>query len=190
MNKPNLGEQIRKLRLSKKYTLAVMANRLGVTTSAVAAYENGSRNPSFDVLLKIARMFNVTADNLLGHSSKDYIDISGLCSAQRDSVESLVSTYRKFNALVAGMLGMEGGSERELAQAAEERFADSFEALEREIEDKKGQSKSKSPDAQKQTYENAQDGKEANVSENCEIKYLEARIKTLENIIKQKNGDA
>ena len=94
-----LSEQIRTLRMSKKYTLAVMAERLGVTTSTIAAYENGSRNPSFDILIKIARMFNVTVDMLLGVSNKDLIDVSDLVPEQRDKVEHLISTYRKFNLL-------------------------------------------------------------------------------------------
>jgi len=92
-----LGEQIRKLRMSKKYTLALMADRLGVTTSAVASYENGSRNPSFDVLMKIARIFNVTVDTLLGGNDEDLINVSGLLPEQRDNVQNLISTYTQFN---------------------------------------------------------------------------------------------
>lgn len=99
-NNVKLAEQIKKLRQSKKMTLAVMAERLGVTTSAVAAYENGSRNPSFDVLITIARIFNVTVDNLLGDTNKDFIDVSGLIPEQRDYVEILISTFQKFNMLL------------------------------------------------------------------------------------------
>lgn len=126
MNKITLSEQIRKLRTSKKMTLAALAERLGVTTSTVAAYENGSRNPSFDVLITIARIFNVTVDNLLGYTNKDYIDVSELSLTQRDNVQSLISTYRKFNVLVVEMFDIDG-NEEELRWTAEDYFADSID---------------------------------------------------------------
>lgn len=107
MNKVNLNEQINKLRTSKKMTLATLAERLGVTTSTVAAYENGSRNPSFDVLVKIAQIFNVTIDNLIGYTNRDLIDVSGLSLSQRDNVQNLIATYKKFNLLLTKDFGLD-----------------------------------------------------------------------------------
>lgn len=107
MNNTNLSEQIRKLRESKKMTLAVMAERLGVTTSAISAYENGTRNPSFDVLVKIARIFNVTVDNLL-YTDKDLIDVSGLTVQQRENIQDMIITYKKLNMLVSETFELKG----------------------------------------------------------------------------------
>ena len=101
------GEQIRKLRNAKKITLAVMAERLGVTTSAVAAYEGGSRKPSFEMLVKIARLFNVTIDNLLGYSNKDLMDVSGLTTNQRETVQNTVAMYQMFNKLAVLIINRE-----------------------------------------------------------------------------------
>lgn len=100
MDKIILSERIKELRLSKKMTLAILAERLGITVSAVAAYENGTRNPSFDVLIKIAQIFNVTIDNLLGYTNKDLIDVSELIPIQRENIENLISVYKKFNILL------------------------------------------------------------------------------------------
>lgn len=108
MGEITLGDQIKKFRASKKMTMAVMAERLGVTTSAIAAYENGSRNPSFDVLIKIAKLFNITIDNLLGYTNKDLIDVSDLSLTQRDNVQNLILTYKKFNELVMLAFNLEG----------------------------------------------------------------------------------
>lgn len=107
MNNTTLNEQIKKYRMSKKLTLAVLAERLGVTVSAVASYENGSRKPSFDVLIKIARIFNVTIDNLLGYTNKDLIDVSTLSLSQRNNVQALISTYKKFNMLLADKISLD-----------------------------------------------------------------------------------
>lgn len=109
----NLNEQIKNLRMSRKLTLASLAEKLGVTTSAVAAYENGKRNPSFEVLIKLAQVFNVTIDNLLGYSDKDLIDVSGLSFSQRDSVESLISTYKKLNLLVVERFGFDNNLDKD-----------------------------------------------------------------------------
>jgi len=95
-----LGERIKKLRNSKKMTLSVMAERIGVTISAVAAYENGTRTPSVDVLIKIAKLFNMTIDHLLGYANKDLIDISGLTPTQREIIQNMILVYKKFNCLV------------------------------------------------------------------------------------------
>lgn len=101
MGDVTLGEQIKKLRVAKKMTLALMAKRVGVTLSTVAAYENGTRNPSFDVLVRIARLFNVTIDNLLGYTDRDLLDATDLSTEQRNSVQEIISIYRKYNEAIA-----------------------------------------------------------------------------------------
>lgn len=111
MGKVSLGEQIKKLRTSKKMTLSVMAERTGVTISTISAYENETRTPSLDVLVKIAKLFNVTTDNLLGYSNKDYIDVSSLTLDQRIKVEEMVLLYEKFNKLIMVSFDIEGFEE-------------------------------------------------------------------------------
>ena len=78
-------------------TLAIMAERIGVTVSAVAAYENGTRNPSFDVLIKIASIFHVTVDYLLGRTDRDLLDITDLLDEQKINIRETISMCRKFN---------------------------------------------------------------------------------------------
>ena len=54
-----MGKRIKELRTNAKFTQKELADRLGVTKSTITAYENDSRTPSYDVLIKIARVFNV-----------------------------------------------------------------------------------------------------------------------------------
>lgn len=42
------------------------ANEIGVTLRAWQGYEQGIREPKFEILIKIAELFNVTTDYLLG----------------------------------------------------------------------------------------------------------------------------
>lgn len=92
-----LGGNIKKYRNAKKLTLAVMAERIGVTLSTVAAYEAGTRMPSYEVLLKISNLFNVSTDVLLGNAGKDLIDVSELTAEQRHSIETMVSMHKEGN---------------------------------------------------------------------------------------------
>jgi transcriptional regulator with XRE-family HTH domain len=55
----------RSLRLKRNYTQAELAKKLGVCTSAVGMWERGERHPKRNMLLKIARHFDITVDELL-----------------------------------------------------------------------------------------------------------------------------
>jgi len=183
MGKITLGEQIRKFRLSKKYTLAVMAERLGVTTTAVAAYENGSRKPSFDTLIKIARMFNVTIDNLLGYSSKDYIDISGLCMAQRESVLNAIDFFKKFNTLTVKILDLDKDSENATA-AIEEYCAEPYDSFAGNLENRKHKPKY-GVNKNEKIPNLIEVGEKTTAYEEDKVKTLEDRIKALEETINE-----
>lgn len=95
----HIGTQIKTLRLSRNITQEEFASRINVAKSTVAAYENGSRLPSYDVLVRIADLFHVTTDNLLGRSSVYVMDVSGLTAKQRNSIQDVVTTYKEYNKL-------------------------------------------------------------------------------------------
>ena len=87
----NLGNKLKTLRIQRQMTLKDVACRVGVSKSIVSAYENGSRRPSYEMLIKLARLFNVTTDYLLGLEQKKQLDLSGLTIAQQESLYNLVS---------------------------------------------------------------------------------------------------
>ena len=61
----NFGEKLKMLRTGQNLTQQQLATRLGVAKSVVSYYESGDRFPSYDVLIKIAHIFNVSTDYLL-----------------------------------------------------------------------------------------------------------------------------
>jgi len=93
----NLGKKIKDLRTAKKMTQSDLADRLGVTVSAISSYETIERQPTFETLVKMARFFNVTTDYLLGCGEKDSIDVTGLNVKQRSMLSDLASDYRRLN---------------------------------------------------------------------------------------------
>ena len=92
-----IGERIKELRKKSRYTQTDLANLLGVTKSTVAAYENDSRLPSYDVLVKMARVFKISIDSLLLNRSDAIIEVSGLNVDQIEMVEKLVVSFREHN---------------------------------------------------------------------------------------------
>ncbi|MFD2614466.1 helix-turn-helix domain-containing protein [Paenibacillus gansuensis] len=54
------------LRTNKKLTHQDMADRLGITRQAYGNYESGKREPDYETLQKLADLFNVSLDYLLG----------------------------------------------------------------------------------------------------------------------------
>ncbi|HAK44493.1 MAG TPA: hypothetical protein DCO79_01040 [Spirochaeta sp.] len=58
--------QLKTLRRQKKMTQSSLAEMLGVGQTTIANYENGQRFPDEEILIRLADIFNVTMDNLLG----------------------------------------------------------------------------------------------------------------------------
>ena len=89
-----MGDKLKSLRIEKKLTQKQVADRIGLAISAVSSYESGSRYPSYDVLVKLARMFHVSTDYLLGMTDKRNIDVTGLDDDEIGLVSQLVEMLR------------------------------------------------------------------------------------------------
>jgi transcriptional regulator with XRE-family HTH domain len=60
------GEKLRKLRKKRKLTLVSLANGLGYTThSYLSEVEAGKKIPTAQFVLKVARYFEVSTDQLM-----------------------------------------------------------------------------------------------------------------------------
>lgn len=65
-----------------------------MTKSVISAYEKGIRMPSYDILVHIAEIFNVSTDYLLGLEKKNIIDLSGLTEREIDAIKTLVDAMK------------------------------------------------------------------------------------------------
>ena len=61
-----IGARIRQLRLSAGMTQRDLAQRINVGNTTLSQYESGARVPSDEVKIKIASVFGVSVDYLLG----------------------------------------------------------------------------------------------------------------------------
>lgn len=90
----DLGHKLKSLRLQHKLTQAELAQKLGLTKSVVSAYETSLRLPSYDVLIHLAKIFNVSTDYLLGMENKREIDLSGLSDAEIEALLNLIKAMK------------------------------------------------------------------------------------------------
>ena len=91
----NLGERIRALRLEKHITQTEMSKRIGVSKAVISSYELEQRQPSYEILIKIAAFFSVSTDYLLGLEKERSISVKGLNDKEVEAVSNLVDILRK-----------------------------------------------------------------------------------------------
>ena len=65
------GEIIKQQRERYSLTQMELAKKLNLSQKAISFYELGHRMPPGDILLKMAKLFNVSTDYLLGNDTED-----------------------------------------------------------------------------------------------------------------------
>ena len=70
--KEKTSKRIKELRTSHKYTMEKLADKIGVSKSTIAKWENGYvENMRQDNILKLAEIFNVPATYIMGYDELD-----------------------------------------------------------------------------------------------------------------------
>ncbi len=87
----NIGEKIAELRRDAGMTQEVLASRLVISPQAVSKWERGIANPDLELIPEIARLFGVSADELLGLSSP---------KARENELESRISSLESLLAML------------------------------------------------------------------------------------------
>lgn len=95
----DFGAKLKKLRLQAGLTQDQLAKQVGVSKSVISFYELRERTPSPEVLIKLATIFHVSSDFLLGIEKEKSMDITGLTEEDEQVVRMLVELLRKKNTL-------------------------------------------------------------------------------------------
>lgn len=61
----SFSKNLRTLRLRHSVTQTELAKKLNLSRTAISNYENGKVQPSFETLIKISELFQVTIDELI-----------------------------------------------------------------------------------------------------------------------------
>ncbi|MBQ2985693.1 MAG: helix-turn-helix transcriptional regulator [Clostridia bacterium] len=89
----DFGDRLRAIRIKRGMSQSQLAKKIRVTSGAVSSYENSTRRPSYEVLVRIARCFDVSTDYLLGLEKPLLLDLSVLTSKQRNIVNELMDEF-------------------------------------------------------------------------------------------------
>ena len=89
-----LNQQIRELRISRRMSQVELAKALSVTKQSVSNWENDNIQPSVEMLIKIAKVFSVSTDYLLGLETEDYVDVSGLSNEVVSHIRQIVDDLK------------------------------------------------------------------------------------------------
>ena len=85
-----LNDRIKELRKAFGISQVELAKALNVSKQCVSNWENDNVLPSIDMLVKLAKYFNVTTDYLLCLAEKDMVDLSGLSEGERAHIKLLI----------------------------------------------------------------------------------------------------
>ncbi len=103
-----LGMRISALRRQKNWSQKELAERMGVRPSTIGMYEQGRREPDCAGLVRLAELFGVTTDYLLG-----------LAAAAGGAAAALGAVWRELRERLYGTLLLrdESGAERPFGEA-------------------------------------------------------------------------
>ena len=94
-----IGERIQKLRENAGMSQAALAKKFKISRSAVNYWEMGLTVPSTEKIVELAKLFNVSTDNILGMETTSTISINGLTQPQVSAVCEVVKCFRESNYL-------------------------------------------------------------------------------------------
>jgi len=96
-----LYEKIKNLRVHSGMSQVQLAERLGITKSAVNAWEMGTNSPSLSYIIKLAQVFAVSTDYLLGVNERLTVDITNLDELQKQAVTLMIKLFERDNEAIA-----------------------------------------------------------------------------------------
>ncbi|WP_289225732.1 helix-turn-helix domain-containing protein [Bacteroides acidifaciens] len=95
----NLGNKLKSARIQNNLSRKVIAQRIGVSVSMVGLYESNVRQPSLPILIKLAAIYKVSVDYLLGTETnkQNVLYLDGLTSKQIEALKMTAECFRNLN---------------------------------------------------------------------------------------------
>lgn len=91
------GNKLKELRLQAGLTQKQLGDRIKVSKSVISYYELQERYPSPETLVKLANVFHVTTDFLLGLEKQKTLNTSGLTDEDIRLLQHTIDVLRSKN---------------------------------------------------------------------------------------------
>ncbi len=93
----SFSSRLKELRQNMNLRQDQVAKLIGVNKNAISTYENDTRQPSFEILVRLANLYRVSTDYMLGQTNHRSVDLSGLTEEEAALICDLVETMSKKN---------------------------------------------------------------------------------------------
>jgi len=90
-----LSKKIYELRMSFGWTQVQLAQKLGITKQTVSNWENDNIQPSIEMLVRLAKLFHVSTDYLLGLDTAQTINVDGLPKTFIAHLTQIIEDYKQ-----------------------------------------------------------------------------------------------
>ncbi len=90
----DFGLNLKELREAKGYSQSQLARKLNVSKSSISKYESNQSMPSVETLTRLALIYGVSLDYLVGVEKNKTISVDGLSSRQLDILNTLLIEFR------------------------------------------------------------------------------------------------
>ena len=90
-----LGQRIGEMRTAFGWSQVELAKRLGVAKQTVSNWENENIQPSIEMLVRLAKLFSVSTDYLLGLDEIPRLSIEGLPDSFVAHIALIIDDFKK-----------------------------------------------------------------------------------------------
>ena len=89
-----LGQRICELRTALGWSQVELAKRLGVAKQTVSNWENENIQPSIEMLVRLAKLFGVTTDYMLGLECAPRLNVEGLSQEIIAHISQIIEDFK------------------------------------------------------------------------------------------------
>lgn len=90
-----LGQQINELRIAMGWSQVQLAEELSISKQTVSNWENENIQPSIEMLVRLAKLFHVSTDYLLGLDKTQTMNVDGLPISFVAHLVQLIDDYKQ-----------------------------------------------------------------------------------------------
>lgn len=90
-----LGKRINELRSARGWNQVQLAEKLNISKQTVSNWENENIQPSIEMLIRLAGIFRVSTDYLLGLDSVQTINVEGLPIAFVGHLTQIIEDFKE-----------------------------------------------------------------------------------------------